>query len=508
MTVSLLAVDAWVIFVGLGAALVFLIALLMLLQRYQKVGPNEVLIVSGMGCSTTMPDGKVRAGIRLRKGGGTFVWPVINRAQLLSLEIMTIDVKTPEVQSVTGMPIIVEGVAQIKVKGTDVAIMTAAEMFLDKTDVEIMRVAHQTLEGHLRAIVGQMDPVALFRERETFAQEVQKISATDFANMGLEVVSFTMKEVKDNMGFYEMMAQAPKAEMDRDTAIKKAFAERDSAIQQADASRETQIRQAEAERDAKIRTAEARRAGEEARYANEAVVKKSERDYNINAARYRAESEREQAIAGRAAEIEDQKQLQMKKSEETKLAGLEVARRESDLNANVREPARAERDRVIFAAEAQRNQIEAEALGRSNAERALGEGQADAIRARGLAEAEIRKAQGLAEADVVLAKGQAEATAMSKKAEAWKGYNEAAVAEMFIDKLPAVAEAVARPLAQVEKIIMISNGGSDGVGASRLSKEIIDIVAQLPPILEGVSGLNIKDLVQNLPKIGKGEKKA
>ena len=486
MTLSLLAVDTLMVFVGLGLALVAIIALLLLFKRYQKVGPNEVLIVSGMACSTTMPDGKVRAGIRIRKGGGTFVWPVINRAQLLSLEIMTIEVKTPEVQSITGLPVIVEGVAQIKVKGTDVGIMTAAEMFLDKTDVEIMRVAHQTLEGHLRAIVGQMDPVELFREREKFSHEVQKISATDFANMGLEVVSFTMKEVKDNLQFYEVMAQAPKAEMDRDTAIRKADAERDS----------------------KIRTAEARRAGEEARYINEAAVKKSERNYNIDSARYRAESEREQAIAGRAAEIEDQKQLQMKKGEETKLAELEVARRERDLNANVREPARAERDKVNFAADAERYQIEAEATGRASAERALGEGQADAIRARGIAEAEIRKAQGLAEADVVLAKGNAEATAMSKKAEAWKAYNEAAVAEMFIDKLPAVAEAVARPLAAVEKIIMISNGGSDGVGASRLSKEVIDIIAQLPPILEGVTGLNIKDLVQNLPKIGRGEKKA
>ena len=508
MTLSLLAVDTLMVFVGLGLALVAIIALLLLFQRYKKVGPNEVLIVSGMACSTTMPDGKVRAGIRIRKGGGTFVWPVINRAQLLSLEIMTIEVKTPEVQSITGLPVIVEGVAQIKVKGTDVGIMTAAEMFLDKTDVEIMRVAHQTLEGHLRAIVGQMDPVELFREREKFSHEVQKISATDFANMGLEVVSFTMKEVKDNLQFYEVMAQAPKAEMDRDTAIRKAEAERDSTIRQAEAHRDSSIRQADAERDSKIRTAEARRAGEEARYINEAAVKKSERNYNIDSARYRAESEREQAIAGRAAEIEDQKQLQMKKGEETKLAELEVARRERDLNANVREPARAERDKVNFAADAERYQIEAEATGRASAERALGEGQADAIRARGIAEAEIRKAQGLAEADVVLAKGNAEATAMSKKAEAWKAYNEAAVAEMFIDKLPAVAEAVARPLAAVEKIIMISNGGSDGVGASRLSKEVIDIIAQLPPILEGVTGLNIKDLVQNLPKIGRGEKKA
>ena len=131
-------------------------------------------------------------------------------------------------------------------------------------------------------------------------------------------------------------------------------------------------------------------------------------------------------------------------------------------------------------------------------------GQGDAIKSRGIAEADVRRAQGLAEAEVVLAKGTAEAEAMRKKAEAWKTYNEAAVAQMFIEKLPEVAEAVAKPLGQVEKIVMISTGSDGGVGPSKLTKEIIDIVTQLPPILEGVSGLNIKDLIQNLPKIGKG----
>lgn len=498
MTLTLLAAgDGWMIGgIVIGILFIFFSFGLFLLNRYKKVGPNEVLVVSGGGGKVIGADGRMlKRGYKIVQGGGTIVWPFIHRMQYLSLEIMTIDVVTPEVQSMSGMPVIVEGVAQIKVKGTDVSIVTAAEMFLDKTTSEIMRVAHQTLEGHLRAIIGQMDPVDLFREREKFAQGVQKVSAVDFANMGLEVVSFTMKEVKDNMGYYETMAQQDKAVMDRDTAIKKAETQRDSLI-----------KQAEAERDSTIASAMARKAGQEARFVNETAVKKSERDYNISSAKYRGESERENAVASRAAEIEDQKQLQTRKTEETKLAELEIARKERDLNSNVREPAKAERDRINYAADAERYKIEAESTGQASAERNLGLGQADAIKARGIAEADVRRAQGMAEAEVILAKGQSEAKAMAQKAEAWNSYNEAAVAEMFIDKLPEVAAAVAKPLAAVEKIVMISNGNGDGgsIGASRLTKEVIDIVAQLPPILEGVTGLNIKDLVQNLPKIGKG----
>jgi flotillin len=453
---------------------IFLI-LFAIAKLYQKVGPNAVLVVSGGWSRVTSPDGAVlKKGFKIVQGGGTWVIPLIHRVQSLSLEILTIDVKTPPVQSNTGLPVIVEGVAQIKIKGVDASIITAAEMFLDKTPAEIMQVAHQTLEGHLRAIIGQITPVDLFREREKFAQEVQKISSTDFANMGLEVVSFAIKEIKDSLGYYDTLALQDKALMDRDTAIKRA----------------------EAERDAKIKSTDAMRAGEEVRARNQKAIQDYNREVEINAAENRAQAEKAKAIAARAGEIQDQIQLQVRKQEETKLAQLEVARRERELDATVREPAKAERDKINLAADAERYKLEAEAAGHGAAERNVGLGQGEAIKARGMAEA-----------DVVLARGQAEAQAMAKKAEAWRAYNEAAVAQMFIEKLPQVAEAVAKPLQQIEKIVMISNGGDGaGVGASRLTKEVIDIVTQLPPILEGVTGLNIKDMVQNLPRISKGEK--
>ena len=124
------------------------------------------------------------------------------------------------------------------------------------------------------------------------------------------------------------------------------------------------------------------------------------------------------------------------------------------------------------------------------------------MKAKGLAEAEAVRAKGLAEAEVILAKGQAEAESMRKKAEAWRAYNEAAIAQMFIEKLPELARAIAEPLGRTDKIAIISNGG-EGIGASKLTKDVVDIIAQLPPILESVSGVSLKDLISKVPGMTK-----
>src|SRR2546428_5024109 len=145
------------ILIAAAVIVMFVIFILIYAARYTKVGPNEVLIVSGMRHKVSDGKGGVKdVGFRIVKGGGTFVMPVLEKAEPLSLELMTIDVKTPSVYAISGVPVRVDGVAQIKVKGEDVAIRTAAEQFLSKTPAEIMQVAHQTLEGHLRAIIGKM----------------------------------------------------------------------------------------------------------------------------------------------------------------------------------------------------------------------------------------------------------------------------------------------------------------------------------------------------------------
>ncbi|MBI4324770.1 MAG: flotillin family protein, partial [Chloroflexi bacterium] len=195
--------------------------------RYTKVGPNEVLIVSGR--KHRLPDGTT-VGFRIVKGGGTFVIPVVEKVDVLSLELLTIDVQTPEVYTSKGVPVKVDGVAQIKVKGDDVSIRTAAEQFLSKGTEEIKNIAMQTLEGHLRAILGTMTVEEIYQNRDAFASKVQEVAAGDMANMGLGIVSFTIRDIRDTQGYLDALGKPRIAQVKRDAQIAQAEADRDAMI--------------------------------------------------------------------------------------------------------------------------------------------------------------------------------------------------------------------------------------------------------------------------------------
>ena len=225
VTLAVLAIFA-LFFVLLVMAMVYS-------SRYKKVGPNQVLIISGRG--TNMIDsstGKmVRRTFRVVRGGGTFIWPVLERTDDLSLELMTIEIVTQNVYTLQGVPVTVDGVAQVKIGSDDVSIITAAEQFLSKNVVEIQNVALQTLEGHLRAIVGTMTVEEIYKDRDKFAQRVQEVSALDMKNMGLSIVSFTIKNIHDAQGYLDALGQARIAEVKRDATIGQANAQRDATIQ-------------------------------------------------------------------------------------------------------------------------------------------------------------------------------------------------------------------------------------------------------------------------------------
>ncbi len=160
--------------VGFTLLFVLFVLLLFYAGRYQKVGPNEALIISGRGSTRINPatEQKERIGYRIVRGGGTFIWPVLERAERLSLEVMTIDVITPRVYTAQGVPVSVDGIAQVKVKSDEISIATASEQFLSKDTEEIKQVALQTLEGHLRAIVGTLSVEEIYKDRDRFAQRV------------------------------------------------------------------------------------------------------------------------------------------------------------------------------------------------------------------------------------------------------------------------------------------------------------------------------------------------
>lgn len=480
----------WVPLVGISLGFVVVFFLFLVLSRWRKVGPNEALIVSGRGSWIVDAQGRrAKRGFRIIKGGGTFVWPILEQMQFLSLEIMTLDVNVVDVYTGPGVPISVDGIAQVKVRGDETAIATASEQLLGKPPHLIGDVARQTLEGHLRAIVGAMTVEDLYRNREAFAQRVAEVAESDLANMGLTIVSFTIRDIRDKQGYLDALGRPRIAQIKRDARIAEAEAERDATIRSAQAKQEAQA----AEFAAQTKIAESKRDFEsrQAEYQAQVNQKKAEADLAYDLRRYQVEQElkREQV---RVQLVEKESLIEVQEKE--------IARREKELDATVRKPAEAEAYRLRTIADAERYRTIALAEAGAEAKRKTGEAEADVIRVKGIAEADAQKAQGLAEAEVIKAKGLSEAEAMHRKAEAWREYNQAAITEMFIERLPEVTRALAEPLSKVDRIVIISNIG-DGVGASRMTQDVVNMIAQVPPVLESLTGINIRDLVSRLPGI-------
>jgi len=187
----------------------------------------------------------------------------------------------------------------------------------------------------------------------------------------------------------------------------------------------------------------------------------------------------------------------------------EILRKQRELTATIEKPAEAEKFRVLTIADAERYKLQTEATGVADATKLKGFAEADVIQKTGESEAEANRARGIAQADVIKAQGFAEAQAMEKKAAAWRQYNEAAIVQMFVDKLPEIARAIAEPLTRTERIVIINNsGGTDGkaggAGASKVTKDVTEIISQLPPVIESLTGIDMETLIKNIPAIKKG----
>jgi flotillin len=483
--------HASAIVAGVLLALTIFAILWIILSRYTKVGPNQVLVISGSTHKFTDTDGTIRTrGFRIVKGGGTFVLPIVEKVDILSLELLTIDVQTPEVYTSKGVPVKVDGVAQIKIKGDDVSIATAAEQVLSKTIDEIKSVATQTLEGHLRAILGTMTVEDIYQNRDAFASKVQEVAAGDMANMGLGIVSFTIRDIRDTQGYLDALGKPRIAQVKRDAVIA----------------------QAEADRDSIIRSAQATQAGQEAKFLADTKIAEAQRDYQSNVAVYQASVNQKKAEADLAYDLQKFKTGQLVKAEEIQVSIVEkqkqielqqqeIQRRQRELEAGVQKPADAERYRVETLAAATKFQLETEAAGAASATKAKGFAAAEVVKATGLAEADANKARGLAEADVIQAQGAATAEAMKLKADSFKQYNEAAVIEMIVRILPEVAGKVSEPLAKTEKIVIINSGNGPGGGASKLTGDITQIISQLPPVIESLTGIKFEKLLQQVPAL-------
>lgn len=481
-----------------------LLILSIIVSMWKKVPQDKAAVVTGMKK-------------RIITGGGGLVIPVLERIDYISLGNIQLDVITEESMSSQGVPIGVVGTAVIKVKNEQTSIFNAIEQFTGRNEIAIEQsirgTATNVLEGKLREIVSTMTVEEIYRDRETFSARVQEVVGTELSEMGLEVKVFTIKDINDSNGYIQALGVKQIAEKKKDAEIAKA-----------EANRETQIE-----------TSKAKRAGEQARLQAETEIAEAAKKKAVQEASYMQEQQAAKAKADAAYEIQKnitqkeivsaqmdaellrqerqkdieaaQVQIQITKEQKNiELAQKQAERKKESLRAEVVEPAMADKEKQLTIAEAEKYrqiaqaQAEAEAAkvkaqAEAEAQKLYAQAEAEARKLKALAEAQAIKETGMAEAEAIRAKGMAEAEAMEKKAEAYQKYTGAAVAEMLIQVLPELAGNIAKPLSQIEKIV-IMDGGNGQNGVSNVAGNVTGVMAQVFESMKEVTGIDLQDIVK------------
>ncbi|KAF0993813.1 flotillin family protein [Geobacillus sp. TFV-3] len=482
-----MTIAPWLVVIGVVVLLlVGLIAIF--IARYRTVGPDEALIVTGsyLGSKNVHVDESGNK-IKIVRGGGTFVVPIFQQAEPLSLLSIKLDVQTPEVYTEQGVPVMADGVAIIKVGSSIGEIATAAEQFLGKTRQDMENEAREVLEGHLRSILGSMTVEEIYKNRDKFSQEVQRVASQDLAKMGLVIVSFTIKDVRDKNGYLDALGKPRIAQVKRDADIATAEAEKETRIKRAEADKEA--RKAELERLTEIAEAEKINQLKLAEFRREQDIAKARADqaYHLEEAKAKQEVMAQQM---QIKIIERQKQIELEEKE--------ILRRERQYDSEVKKKADAERYAIEQKAAAEKAKQIAEADAQKYRVETLAKAEAERIRLDGLAKAEAEKAKGEAEAEIIRLKGLAEAEAKQKIAEAFERYGQAAVLDMIIKMLPEYAKQVASPLANIEKLTIVDTGSGAGGGANRVTGYATNLMASLQETLKASTGIDVKQLLENL----------
>ena len=448
-------------------AVLFLMA--MFAQLYRKAGPHEALVVYGF------------RGTRIIKGRGSVILPMVENCRLLSLELMSFDVAPQQdLYTKQGVAVTVEAVAQIKVKSDPESIQTAAEQFLTKSPSEREGLIRLVLEGHLRGIIGQLTVEEIVKQPEMVGDRMRSTCADDMNKMGLEVISFTIKEVRDKNEYIANMGRPDVARIKRDADVATAEAERDTAIKRAEAMRASAVARAQADKERVL-----------AETLSQAAQAEATRDLEIKKANYQETILKQKASADKAYEIQTNVMQQQVIAEQVKIQRVEkeaqiavqdaeIQRRERELIATVLKPAEIERKRIETLAEAEKQKLTFEAEGRAASTRATGE----------------------AEAEIIFKKGEAEAKAMNVKAEAFQEYNQAAVVDKLLTNMPEIVRALAAPLANVDKITIVSKGDGATAGMNKITGDITAMAAQIPALFETLSGMKMSELLSKVKSIG------
>jgi len=502
------------------AALVIFVVFLTAARNYIKVPPNKVAVFYGR--KHRMPDGK-SIGFRLITGGAGWRWPLLESVTYLDLTIFPIDLDVRDVPNKDGVLVSVQAVANVKIRSDEQSLAAAAERFLSRSPAEIKEIAYKNLEGHLRSIVGRLTVEEIVRDRSKFNQEVLIEATSDLAKIGLSVDVLTIQKVFDAEGYIEALGKRRTAEVKRDATIGEALAAREATIESTTALRE----------------------GKERENENLALVAQAEKERDVRKATYEAEVLSQQARAKQAGPLADaqarqqvvQQEVQvelLRTQKQTEVAEAEAARREQQLLAEVVKPAAAAKQQVIIqaegtkereileaeghrtavitVAEAEKQKLAMEGMGQAEALKAKLFAEADGIKAKLLAEAEGNRAKLLAEADGVRAKLLAEAEGAMKKAQAFAQLDASAKTMLVLERFPEVirafapvAGAVAAPLGNIDKLVMVDGGGG-GEGSSPLQRLAGTVPATMFTLVQSAQALGL-DVSALLGKVGVAQEK-
>merc|ERR1719400_76938 len=370
---------------------------------------------------------------------------------------MTLNVYSPKVYTMQGVPLSVTGIAQVKITSHNEEMLRAAvEQFIDKEPQEIEDVAMSTLEGHQRGIIGSMTVDEIYKDRKKFSQKVYDQASSDLFNMGIQIISYTLKDIKDEDRYMVSLGMARTAEIQRDA----------------------RIGEAQANTEAQIETALAEETRLASKLLNDTEIEHYKRDYELKKAVYDTEVEMARAEAEMAYKLQESI-VKQKIKEETmstdivermkliEVAEQEVARRQCELDAKIRKPAEAEKFRCETMATANKQKTTLEASGVAEGLMMKGESDSFSLEITGKADAEV----------------------MAMKADAWKEYQKAAKLSLWLEALPKVAAEVAAPISQVNGITMVGFPDSDqSLGPARLTGEVLEIMEKMPDAVTQFTG--------------------
>ncbi|MBT2899567.1 MULTISPECIES: flotillin family protein [unclassified Streptomyces] len=449
-----------VVIAVIGIVVLLVLLGLVVITRYKVAGPSEAFIITGRrGKKSTDPvTGQTsidNSGQKVVVGGGVFVVPFVQQKFTLDLSSRHIPIAVRGAVTLRGVKSNLEGVAIVKVGGSEDAIRAAAQRFLQQQD-GIVGFTQEVLSGALRAIVGRMSVEDIIRDRAAFAGQVAEEAEASLSGQGLILDAFQIQDITTEGSYLEDLGR-PEA--------------------------------ARAKQEADIAEAIAKRASEQARLKAAEEIAIAERTYYLKQAEIKAETEAAAAKANAAGPLAEAARQQEVLAEQEKVAERQAALTDRELDTKVRKPADAARYQAEQEAEARRIAQVKEA--EADAERSRLTGQGEKLHRSALADAV--RIEGEADAAAIAAKGAAEAEAMQKKADAFAQYGDAAVLQMLVEVLPSVVAKASEPLSAIDKMTVISTDG-----ASQLARTVTDNVAQGMELLTSTTGVDMASLLQNL----------